>query len=425
MKEDFSLIIKKLDAGSLKQYIRKGGELSLPSVNIAIEQLCNIDEDIFWDDEDTTENGFDLIKELDERKSAFVDILLDNGVCMDDESLLLCYSYRCPDTARVLLEYGANPNVDWGGGESCIGMCIGGLEYNIRMNQASRPLIEKYKSTLYEFGGIYLNFLFVSVFYDSWQMRCCGEPFHIGDTIELYVEKCCDKSKGNCSFYENHHYSENRQYILKGIVKEINAKIVQHPYNSNDTCNDTENQSTYMQVSYADGYSEVPNNCEILGYAITLTDYTVENIRPTMDIFIGLQASGKTSYSNREDYANYEHINLDTLKTRGREKRRLIESMRARKNIVIDNTNPSIKERKRYINEAKKYGYDVVCHFFQSRLKECIERNAPRENTVPVAGLVDASRRMELPTKDEGFSEMFFVRIKDGKFEESKWIEDN
>lgn len=47
--------------------------------------------------------------------------------------------------------------------------------------------------------------------------------------------------------------------------------------------------------------------------------------------------------------------------------------------MVIDNTNPVVAEREKYIRRAKEAGYQVVGYFTQSRLQECIARNELRE----------------------------------------------
>ncbi len=69
---------------------------------------------------------------------------------------------------------------------------------------------------------------------------------------------------------------------------------------------------------------------------------------PVMAIMIGIQASGKSRFAMTY-LKNYTRINLDTLHTRNREKLALEEAIKNRENIVIDNTNPTIKERARYI----------------------------------------------------------------------------
>ena len=53
-------------------------------------------------------------------------------------------------------------------------------------------------------------------------------------------------------------------------------------------------------------------------------------------IFIGIQGSGKTSFYKRYFADRYEHINLDTLHTRNKEKIHFLQNLVESKNIVID-----------------------------------------------------------------------------------------
>ncbi len=74
-----------------------------------------------------------------------------------------------------------------------------------------------------------------------------------------------------------------------------------------------------------------------------------------MLIFIGIPASGKTSFYNQNFKNDYKHINLDTLKTRYREDMAIKECLKNNDNIVIDNTNITKQERKKYITIAEQH----------------------------------------------------------------------
>lgn len=78
-----------------------------------------------------------------------------------------------------------------------------------------------------------------------------------------------------------------------------------------------------------------------------------------MIIFIGIQASGKTTFYH-EQLAQYTHISLDVLHTRNRERLALEECFASGKSMVIDNTNPTTADRARYISKAKENGYHIT-----------------------------------------------------------------
>lgn len=141
-------------------------------------------------------------------------------------------------------------------------------------------------------------------------------------------------------------------------------------------------------------------------------------------IFIGIQASGKTTFYNRMmSDGFYTHISLDELHTRNKENMALAECLENERSFVVDNTNPEIVDRAVYIQKAKEYGYHIVCVFFQSIVKECVKRNEERGNKVPSKAIACTSNKLQLPSFLEGFDELYFVRINNNDFEISKWEE--
>ena len=141
-------------------------------------------------------------------------------------------------------------------------------------------------------------------------------------------------------------------------------------------------------------------------------------------IFTGIQASGKSSYYHQY-FSDYAHVNLDTLHTRNKEKRLLEECIHEEKSFVVDNTNPTRKDREKYIALAKENGYKVKGYYFQSSIAECKERNRMREGDarVPDVAMYCTHSKLELPVPGEGFDELYYVRIEDGKFVTEEWKE--
>lgn len=141
-------------------------------------------------------------------------------------------------------------------------------------------------------------------------------------------------------------------------------------------------------------------------------------------IFIGIQASGKTTFYNRMlSDGTYTHISLDDLRTRNREKQEMMLCLERGHSFVIDNTNPEASDRTAYIQKAKEYGYHVVGLFFQSQVKECVRRNEERGGKVPSKAIASTSNKLQIPSRAEGFDELYFVRIVNNDFEISLWRE--
>lgn len=135
---------------------------------------------------------------------------------------------------------------------------------------------------------------------------------------------------------------------------------------------------------------------------------------PVMAIMTGIQGSGKSTFC-KNYLSAYDRINLDTLHTRNKENNAIDEAFRAGNDMVIDNTNPTVEDRTKYILKAKKNGYRVIGYFMQSRIQECIARNEQREGKekVPTIAITATSKKLEMPSYEEGFDELYFVQITD------------
>lgn len=146
----------------------------------------------------------------------------------------------------------------------------------------------------------------------------------------------------------------------------------------------------------------------------------------TAFIMIGIQGSGKSEFCRRI-LPGIERINLDTLKTRKNERRAISACHVRGVDYVVDNTNPTREDRARYIPEAKAMGYRVIGYFMQSRLQECIARNNLREGKerIPAKAIAMTSNRLEMPSFDEGFDELYFVANDGSEMEVSKWREND
>jgi len=142
----------------------------------------------------------------------------------------------------------------------------------------------------------------------------------------------------------------------------------------------------------------------------------------TCILFTGLQASGKTTFY-REQFPTLPHVNLDTLHTRNREKMLLEDCFGSGAAFVVDNTNPTRRDRERYTGPAKENGYRIIGYYFQSAISACMERNRKREGKarLPEVALMSVYSVLELPSWDEGYDELYYVRIDGGRFAVEPW----
>lgn len=144
-------------------------------------------------------------------------------------------------------------------------------------------------------------------------------------------------------------------------------------------------------------------------------------------IFIGIQASGKSTFFQQRLFHSHLRLNLDMLKTRHREEILPRACLEAKQPFVIDNTNATRADRANYIRAAKEAGFSVVGYYFQLRLQDAIERNSQRSGkaVIPVKGILATHRKLELPSFDEGFDQLFYVAINEaGEFLVQEWSDE-
>ena len=144
-----------------------------------------------------------------------------------------------------------------------------------------------------------------------------------------------------------------------------------------------------------------------------------------MVIFVGLPGSGKSSFYKERFFNSHVRISLDLLKTRHREDRLLAVCLETDQRFVIDNTNPSKAERAKYIRaaQAARVRYKIIGCYFESKVEDCLRRNAQRQDVgrVPDVAILSAANRFELPTMDEGFDELQHVRLTDSGCSIGDW----
>jgi len=144
-------------------------------------------------------------------------------------------------------------------------------------------------------------------------------------------------------------------------------------------------------------------------------------------IFVGIQATGKSTFYVDRFFKTHVRINLDMLKTRHRERVLLDACLAAKQRFVVDNTNPTTAERSVYIQAAKAAGFENVGYYFQSKADDCLSRNEqrPEEERVPDLAILGTYKRLEVPTLAEGFDSLFYVSIgEEGDFTVEEWCDE-
>jgi predicted kinase len=134
-------------------------------------------------------------------------------------------------------------------------------------------------------------------------------------------------------------------------------------------------------------------------------------------LFVGLQASGKSTFFHTRFAAIHEHVSKDLFrnnKNRNRRQAQLVEAaLQAGNSVVVDNTNPTVEERQPLIQLGHEYGAKVIGYSFESHLRRCLERNRQRTGKaqVPNVALYATAKKLARPSRSEGFDELFYVSI--------------
>lgn len=86
-------------------------------------------------------------------------------------------------------------------------------------------------------------------------------------------------------------------------------------------------------------------------------------------IFCGIQATGKSTFYRERFFHSHVRLSLDLLRTRHREHQFLLTCLHTQARFVVDNTNPTIAERQRYIEAARAATYDFVTFLLLFQVK--------------------------------------------------------
>ncbi len=143
-------------------------------------------------------------------------------------------------------------------------------------------------------------------------------------------------------------------------------------------------------------------------------------------IFTGIPGCGKSSFYRERFFTTHVRVSLDLLKTRHRERQFLQACLQTGQRFVVDNTNVTAQERAGYLALAREHQFAAVGYYFESKIADCLVRNASRGDVdrVPDVAVLDSAKRLELPNLDEGFDQLFYVRTSATGFVVENWRDD-
>jgi len=134
--------------------------------------------------------------------------------------------------------------------------------------------------------------------------------------------------------------------------------------------------------------------------------------RVELIIFVGLQASGKSTWYHANLAATHVHVSKDLMpsaRNKDVKQTELISAaLRAGKSVAVDNTSPTPVVRAPLIALGRRFGARVSAYFFETAVKDAVARNRLREGKarVPDAVIYITSKKIVPPSLEEGFDEV-------------------
>lgn len=147
----------------------------------------------------------------------------------------------------------------------------------------------------------------------------------------------------------------------------------------------------------------------------------MKQIENGMILLIGLPGSGKSTWAERYSKNRKHTVSISSDKIReelyGDEatqgdnnkifslvRERAEEALKDCKDVIIDATNMTIKDRSAYFDIAKTYEATVIGILFDIPVEECKRRNSKRDRVVPDFVYDKMMKRYEQPQLSEGFT---------------------
>lgn len=140
-------------------------------------------------------------------------------------------------------------------------------------------------------------------------------------------------------------------------------------------------------------------------------------------LFIGIQATGKSTFYQQRFFNSHVRVSMDLLNTRNKERQFMNTCFQTHTQFVVDNTNPTRAERQKYIHQAQENGYEIIGYYFSSSIKQALQRNALRTGKarIPDIGIKGCFASLQLPKMEEGFDELYFVTTANNEFVIDNW----
>ena len=140
-------------------------------------------------------------------------------------------------------------------------------------------------------------------------------------------------------------------------------------------------------------------------------------------VFVGLQASGKSTFFRKRFAGTYQRVSKDLFphnRNKNRRQEQLLHAaLSAGRSVVVDNTNPTPEDRRPLVQLGHEHGAKVLGCYFEASVRGCLRRNEMREGKarVPDVAIYATAKKLVAPSTEEGFDEIICVRLSGSAFE--------
>lgn len=150
----------------------------------------------------------------------------------------------------------------------------------------------------------------------------------------------------------------------------------------------------------------------------------MSNITPTIWITVGLPGSGKSTWAemhkdelnavvHSSDNIRLEMGNVDDQSKNNKVfqilHKRVKDDLKAGKNVIMDCTGLSRRNRIAFLNELNRISCSKICILFATPFEFCLANNFVRERHVPENAMCRMYKRFQAPWYSEGFDDIQIV----------------
>lgn len=148
-------------------------------------------------------------------------------------------------------------------------------------------------------------------------------------------------------------------------------------------------------------------------------------MKPILAVMIGISGSGKSTYANGlKTSLNAQLVETDSIREEltGNSadqsqnyrvfqvaKKRVNDILSQDKNVIIDATSVSVRDRKDWIRIGKDNNAEIRAYFIDTPIDVCKSQNRKRKRQVPDEVIDRQASKLESPTKSEGFDSVTTV----------------